>query len=87
MHAIWAILTLKKKGYSRHPETLRWKGKLKALSIRHDLLVKEFNRRGYNHNTPLDKSLARGSPKQDVLVDPIGIQKSKLGRKKCGCRV
>jgi len=28
LHAVWAILTKDKKGYSRHPEVLRWKGKL-----------------------------------------------------------
>src|SRR6185312_17174317 len=39
LHAIWAVLTKGRKGYSRHPETLRWKGKLKALYKRHELQV------------------------------------------------
>jgi hypothetical protein len=25
LHAVWAVLTQGKSGYSRHPETLRWK--------------------------------------------------------------
>jgi hypothetical protein len=41
LHAIWSVLVNGKKGYSRHPETLRWKGKLKALFGRHEALVME----------------------------------------------
>jgi hypothetical protein len=36
IHAIWTILIENKKGYSHHPETLRWKGKLLALYNRHE---------------------------------------------------
>ena len=36
LHALWNILTQNKSGYSRHPETLRWKGKLAALYLRHE---------------------------------------------------
>ncbi|NOT23776.1 MAG: pyrimidine dimer DNA glycosylase, partial [Nitrospiraceae bacterium] len=39
LHAIWSVLVNGKKGYSRHPETLRWKGKLKALFGRHGRLL------------------------------------------------
>jgi len=35
IHGIWSILTKGKKGYANHPETLRWKGRLKALYRRH----------------------------------------------------
>ncbi len=31
LHALWVILTQDKQGFSRHPETLRWRGKLQAL--------------------------------------------------------
>ncbi|HLP46574.1 MAG TPA: pyrimidine dimer DNA glycosylase/endonuclease V, partial [Candidatus Kapabacteria bacterium] len=41
IHAIFAVITRGKKGYSRHPETLRWSGKLGLLKKRHDLLVSE----------------------------------------------
>lgn len=60
LHAIWTILTKGKSGYRHHPETRRWQGKLKALYARHQSLVKELARRGYNHFSPLDKKLARG---------------------------
>ena len=71
LHAIWSILTTGKKGYSNHPETLRWKGKLKALYIRHEKLVTEMINRGYNHNSPLNKELSTGISKQDKLIDSI----------------
>ncbi|MBU1341091.1 MAG: hypothetical protein KKE44_08695 [Proteobacteria bacterium] len=53
LHGILSILHNHKKGYSHHPETLRWKGHLKTLGIRHDLLVEEMDLRGFNHKTPV----------------------------------
>jgi len=47
LHAIWSILINDKKGYSKHPETLRWKGKQKALYLRHQALVAEMQKRKY----------------------------------------
>lgn len=87
LHAIWAILTKKKKGYSRHPETLRWKGKLKALYLRHEKLVREMKKRRYNHRSVLPAKLASGSKRQLEYVDPAGKQIVILKRKKCGCKV
>ena len=48
LHAMWAVITQKKKGYSMHPETIRWKGKLMAMYLRHEELVKEMSSRGYH---------------------------------------
>ncbi|MDD2702808.1 MAG: pyrimidine dimer DNA glycosylase/endonuclease V [Candidatus Omnitrophica bacterium] len=87
LHAIWAILTKNKKGYSRHPETLRWKGKLAALYSRHKMLAGEMNRRGYNHHSKLDYILAVGITKQSVFLDSRKKQKEILRNKNCGCRV
>jgi hypothetical protein len=33
LHEIWSILINNKKGYARHPETLRWKGKQRAVYL------------------------------------------------------
>jgi hypothetical protein len=85
LHALWSILTKKKKGYARHPETLRWRGKLKALYHRHDLLVKELVRRGYNHQSPLDQTQATGSSKQTECVDSHEKQVEILKQKTCDC--
>lgn len=87
LHAIWNILTKNKKGYSLHPEVLRWKGHLKALYLRHGRLVEEMGKRGYRHNSPLDISLAEGAARQRNTVDPYNEQIKNLKAKKCKCRV
>jgi len=87
LHAIWSVLTKNKKGYSRHPETLRWKGKLAALYCRHQLLIQEMQARGYNHHSRLDRRLACGAKKQTEFVDSLKKQKENLRNKLCACRV
>ncbi|HBA37007.1 TPA: pyrimidine dimer DNA glycosylase [Candidatus Falkowbacteria bacterium] len=87
LHGLWNILTKHggRGGYSRHPETLRWVGKTKALYERHEALVKEFVRRGYQHRTPLDKRLARGQGGQDVFLQTLAEQRVILKKKPCAC--
>ena len=87
LHAIWTVITERKKGYSKHPETIRWKGKLKAMYLRHEELVKEMKDRGYHHKSPLDKRKATGKSKQDVFVDDPITQKHILQQKGCNCNV
>jgi hypothetical protein len=85
LHAIGNILTMNKKGYSRHPEVLRWKGKLKALFLRHEGLVREMTERGYRHQSPLNAKRATGVDTQDICVDSYEEQIRILKNKKCGC--
>lgn len=87
LHGLWNILTKHKGrgGYARHPETLRWVGKEKALYLRHEALVKEFSVRGYSHHTPLDKKLARGSGSQKAFINTTKEQKIILKNKPCEC--
>jgi hypothetical protein len=87
LHAVWSILTQGKTGYSRHPETLRWKGRLRALYAVHDEIVREMLSRGYRHSSPLDESLATGSAVQDEFVDTPAEQLSSLRDKGCECHV
>ena len=87
LHAMWVVITEKKKGYSKHPETIRWKGKLKAMYLRHEELVKEMNCRGYTHKSPLDKRKAKGKSKQDIFVDIPSKQIQILKQKGCKCQV
>lgn len=87
LHAIWSILTKEKRGFSNHPETQRWKGKLKALYLRHEKLVKEMNKRGFDHNSHLDVSPATGCGAQVDYVDSIDEQIRILKNKKCNCKV
>lgn len=87
LHGLWNILTKHKGkgGYSLHPETLRWVGKTKALYERHEALVLEFKKRGYQHHTPLDKTLTQGQSKQAVFINTISEQKVLLRDKPCDC--
>lgn len=55
LHAIWTILVEDRHGYRRHPEVLRWQGRLGALYARHEAEVAEMHRRGYRHASPLDR--------------------------------
>jgi uncharacterized protein (TIGR02328 family) len=87
LHALWVILTKDKKGFARHPETVRWRGKLKALYKRHELLVAEMARRGYRHQTPLPAAEARGQAEQKEYKDTPAEQVRILKAKGCGCRV
>lgn len=87
LHGLWNILTKHggKGGYSRHPETLRWVGKQKALFERHESLTQEFLQRGYHHHSPLDKKLAVGQGGQKVFINTIAEQKIILRKKPCDC--
>jgi uncharacterized protein YbgA (DUF1722 family) len=80
LHAIVSIIKHNKKGYSRHPETLRWKNFGWALSQRHRLLAAEMNLRGYVDRTPaLLKTQRQKWP--EVFVDPPVTQLSILAEK------
>lgn len=85
LHALWSILTQNRKGYRHHPETLRWEGKLAALYARHERLVEEMTRRGYQHRSPLTKELATGEQVQQAYVNTPEEQKRILRAKGCAC--
>jgi hypothetical protein len=87
IHAIWSILVHHKKGYANHPETRRWKGKQKALYLRHERIVREMLTRKYRHLSPLEKQYATGEKRQDILLDSYSEQIRLLRQKKCGCKV
>jgi hypothetical protein len=87
LHAIWTVITKNKKGYSQHPETKRWRGKLKALYFRHEAQVKEMVKRGYRHFSPLNKKLAKGKSIQSFFIDSVKEQKKILKNKKCDCLI
>ncbi len=87
LHGLWEILVKNKKGYARHPETERWRGKLKALYRRHEALVAEMEIRGYRHGSPLPESEATGIEVQEDFKDTPAEQVRILRAKGCGCRV
>ena len=85
LHAIWTVQTEGKRGYARHPETLRWRGRLAALYARHEAQVAEMARRGFRHASPLDRAHATGETTQTEFVDPLDAQLDRLAQLGCGC--
>ncbi|MBN2185579.1 MAG: DUF1722 domain-containing protein [Candidatus Krumholzibacteriota bacterium] len=53
LHAIVSIIVNKKKGYAKHPETIRWIGYGWALKMRHRKLACEMALRGYTDRSPV----------------------------------
>jgi hypothetical protein len=67
LHGIVSIIANNKKGYSRHPETLRWIGYEWALNMRHALVIAEMSLRGFNEKTPVTLTANKGSwPKKYI---------------------
>lgn len=54
LHGIVSIITNNKKGYSCHPETLRWVSFGWALRQRHQLLSSEMSLRGFVDRSPIE---------------------------------
>jgi len=72
LHGLANIHMHGKRGYSQHPETLRWAGRLPALSMRHRQLACEMRLRGYQDHTPLPVEGPLDWP--EVWIDPPGRQ-------------
>lgn len=53
LHGIVSIIVNGKKGYSKHPETIRWVGYGWALKQRHNELASEMALRGFTDRTPV----------------------------------
>jgi hypothetical protein len=85
LHAIWTVLTTGRRGYARHPETLRWRGRLAALYARHEAEVAEMAHRGFRHASPLDPAFATGAAEQTEVVDSLEAQRRRLATRGCGC--
>lgn len=73
LHGLVSILVAGKKGYSRHPETLRWVGYGWALKQRHRALVCEMNLRGYNDRSPVRTRSQKGKW-PPVFIDEPHVQ-------------
>lgn len=85
LHAIWNILTLGKKGYSNHPETLRWIGHLRALRLRHLKQMREMCIRGFNHDSDLHVAGNESGWQMPEPITPIEEQIRLLKSKNCRC--
>lgn len=57
LHVIFNVLTKNLKGFSKHPQTLRFVNNIPMLIYRHTQQVKEIKDRGFKHNSPLQTTL------------------------------
>jgi len=73
LHGIVSIILNNRKGYSKHPETIRWKGYEWALGSRHALLVSEMNLRGIRDHSPLSLTSNNGNW-PSAYINPPGEQ-------------
>jgi hypothetical protein len=71
LHGIVSIIVNGKKGYSRHPETVRWVGHGLALQQRHRLLAAEMSLRGFSHRSPVVMSTGKGRWPQRYIDEPF----------------
>ena len=71
LHGLASILVHGKRGYARHPETLRWVGCLSGLTRRHAQLVAEMRLRGYTHLSPLDRQTGALRWPATLLARPL----------------
>ena len=88
LHAIWSILKNQKKGYSNHPEIVRWKGRLDLLAMRHFQQVQEMRKRCFKHESELSDNPFIGqimisNPKKLLTLEK---QRALLIKKGCGCQ-
>jgi len=90
LHAIWNIIINDKHGYSRHPEVMRWRGRLAALWERHEKQRAEMVARGYAHRSPLDQEAIprrhRGR-EPAIMLDSLEDQRKMLRDKGCSCNI
>ncbi len=70
LHGIVSIIAHGKKGYSRHPETLRWVGHGWALRQRHRLLAAEMSLRGFTDRSPVVACSGKGLWPPEYLDEP-----------------
>ena len=79
---IWSVITNNKKGYSKHPETVRFRDNLNALSYRHTMLVKEASKRGYHFK---DLPNSENVLLFNVMPRSWDDQEKSLSAKNCDC--
>jgi hypothetical protein len=80
VHAIWNIIVAGKAGYRHHPEVKRWRDHLPALAERHDALVAEMERRGYNHKSPIEITCSQITA-WPATIEPVETMREKLAIK------
>ena len=80
LHCMNSVILNGRKGYSKHPETLRWKGHTKAMKRRHDEIEHEMLKRGMKPKSPMQFD-TRDNEDSPGLIEPLEVMKTKLKQK------
>ena len=70
LHGIVSIIVNNKKGYSKHPETVRWVGYGWALRMRHQLLAAEMSLRKFTDKSPVLMRTNKGVWPEEYIDEP-----------------
>lgn len=70
LHGIVSIIVNGKKGYSKHPETIRWVGYGWALRMRHHLLASEMSLRNFTDKSPVLTCSKKGIWPEKYIDEP-----------------
>lgn len=70
LHGLVSIIVNGKKGYSHHPETIRWVGKGWAIKQRHRELVCEMKLRGHVDKSPVKTRSNKGAWPSNYIDKP-----------------
>lgn len=70
LHGIVSIIVNGKKGYAKHPETMRWVTYGWALKIRHQLLSAEMSLRNYTDKSPVRTRTNKGLWPEKYIDEP-----------------
>ena len=70
LHGIVSIIVNGKKGYSKHPETIRWSNYGWALRMRHQLLSAEMSLRNFTEKSPVATRKNKGMWPEKYIDEP-----------------
>jgi len=70
IHAMFSVITKGTKGWSNHPETKRWKGKLKALYLKHNETAEESVVEG-DVNGSIVEDVVSNDSQDDVVQEDV----------------
>ena len=71
LHGIVSIIVNNKKGYSKHPETIRWINYGWALRMRHQLLAAEMSLRNFTEKSPVATCKNKGMWPEKYIDEPV----------------
>ena len=72
-----SVILNNKKGYSKHPETLQWKGHTKAMVVRHNEIEREMTLRGFKPKSPMGCVDGDSEVFPDT-IEPLEVMERKL---------